>query len=67
MAGLQMRRRGLAGWESAQDLCFSSPLLHASHVACHRPTLLLEAALGASGDPAACCPCGDPSRAAEPS
>lgn len=55
----------LLSGRTTQDLCFSSPVLHARHVACNLPTLLLKIVLGISGDPLACCLCWDPSRAAE--
>lgn len=45
----------LLGGRTVQDLCFSSPILHARHVACNLPTLLLETILDIFGDPLVCC------------
>lgn len=56
----------LLGGRTMQDLCFSSPVLHARHVACNQPTLLSGIALDIFGDPLLCCPCWDLSKAAEP-
>lgn len=57
--------RALLGGRTRQDLCFSSPILHARHVACNIPTLILEIALDIFGDPLVCCLYWDPSGAAE--
>lgn len=41
----------LLGGRIMQNLCFSLPVLHARHVACHLLTLLLEIVLDIFGDP----------------
>lgn len=55
----------LLGGRIMQDLCFSSPVFHARHVACNLPTPVLDTVLNIFGDPLMCCPCWDPCRTAE--
>lgn len=53
------------GGRIMQDLCFSSPIFCARHVAWNLPALLLDTVLDIFGDSLMCCPCWDPCRTAE--